>query len=62
MATDLKQQRRLKFQGVFEKLRDELVDYLKAERMPAEAVEWYRRVSRLSYSCVRCSHKAEPRF
>ena len=44
MATDLKQQRRLKFQGVFEKLRDELVDHLKGENMPAEAVEWYRRV------------------
>jgi len=28
---------------VFEKLRDELVDHLKGENMPTEAVEWYRR-------------------
>ena len=43
-TTDPKQQRREKFQGVFEKLRDELVDYLKGENMPTEAIEWYRRV------------------
>ncbi|KAH0835750.1 farnesyl-diphosphate synthase [Lanmaoa asiatica] len=40
---DLKQQRRRKFEGVFERLRDELVDHMKGENMPAEAVEWYRR-------------------
>lgn len=48
-TTDLKQQRRRKFEEVFERLRDELVDHMKAENMPPEAVEWYRRV-RLSLS------------
>ncbi|KAG8215890.1 farnesyl-diphosphate synthase [Butyriboletus roseoflavus] len=44
MATiDLKQQRRRKFEEVFERLRDDLVDHMKAENMPTEAVEWYRR-------------------
>ncbi|KAG6380014.1 farnesyl-diphosphate synthase [Boletus reticuloceps] len=42
MATD-KQERRQKFEGVFAKLRDDLVDRLKGENMPPEAVEWYRR-------------------
>ena len=45
MTTDLKKQRRQKFEDVFAKLRDDLVDHLKGENMPAEAVEWYRRVS-----------------
>ena len=43
-TTDLKDQQRQKFEGVFENLRDELVDHLKRENMPIEAVEWYRRV------------------
>jgi len=43
-TTDLKAQQRRKFEGVFEKVRDELVDHLKGENMPAEAVAWYRRV------------------
>ncbi|KAI9462122.1 farnesyl-diphosphate synthase [Boletus coccyginus] len=43
MTTDLKAQQRRKFLGVFEELRDELVDHLKWENMPTEAVEWYRR-------------------
>ncbi|KAF8129027.1 farnesyl-diphosphate synthase [Boletus edulis] len=42
MATD-KQERRQKFEGVFAKLRDDLVDRLKGENMPPESVEWYRR-------------------
>ena len=45
MTTDLKKQRRQKFEGVFAKLRDDLVDHLKGENMPTEAVEWYHRVS-----------------
>ena len=45
MATDPKQERRRRFQGVFEKLREELIDHLKGENMPSEAVEWYHRVS-----------------
>ena len=45
MTTDLKKQRRQKFEGVFSKLRDDLVDHLEGENMPIEAVEWYRRVS-----------------
>jgi hypothetical protein len=37
-------QPRRKFEGVFETLRDELLDHLKGENMPDEAVEWFRRV------------------
>jgi hypothetical protein len=43
-TTDLKAQQRRKFEGVFETLRDELLDHLKGENMPDEAVEWFRRV------------------
>lgn len=43
-TTNLKAQQRRKFEGVFTTLRDELLDHLKGEKMPAEAVEWFRRV------------------
>ena len=43
-TTDLKAQQRRKFEGVFKTLRDELLDHLKGENMPAEGVEWFRRV------------------
>ena len=42
---DIKKARREKFENVFEKIRDELVNHLKGEGMPDEAVEWYRQVS-----------------
>jgi len=45
---DMKKARREKFQNVFEKIRDELVNHLKGEGMPVEAVEWYRKVGFLS--------------
>ena len=35
---------RIKFEGVFEKIRDELVDGLAKKGMPSEAIEWYRNV------------------
>ena len=44
VTTDRKAQQRRKFERVFETLRDELVGHLKEENMPAEAVEWFRRV------------------
>jgi hypothetical protein len=43
-TTAVKAQQRQKFEGVFKTLRDELLDHLKGENMPAEAVEWFRRV------------------
>ena len=44
MATDPKQERRRKFQDVFAKLRDDLLEHMHHENMPTEAVEWYHRV------------------
>jgi len=66
-TTDLKAQQRRKFEGVFEKLRNELVDHLKGENMPTEAVEWYRRVGlswRSHHRCVLIDRwrEAEPRL
>ncbi|KAN0078395.1 Isoprenoid synthase domain containing protein [Tylopilus felleus] len=43
MATDPKQERRRKFQDVFAKLRDDLLEHMHHENMPTEAVEWYHR-------------------
>lgn len=37
---------RAKFEGVFDTIADELLAYLKGEGMPADAVEWYKKVSR----------------
>lgn len=39
-----KAERRAKFEGVFVKIRDELVEHFAGEGMPEEAVEWYRNV------------------
>ena len=43
MAT-LKAARRAKFEAVFVKIRDELIEHFSGEGMPQEAVEWYRNV------------------
>ncbi|KAG9312593.1 farnesyl-diphosphate synthase [Chiua virens] len=43
MSNDLKAQKRRKFEGVYEQLRLELVNHMKTENMPLDAVEWYRR-------------------
>lgn len=36
---------RERFLGVWAPLRDELVAYLEGEKMPADAVAWFKRVS-----------------
>ena len=36
--------RRAKFEAVFSKIRDELIEHFAGEGMPQEAVEWYRNV------------------
>lgn len=36
-----------KFLSVWPSLRDELVDYVKGEKMPKDAVDWFRSVSSL---------------
>ena len=36
---------RAKFEGVFAAIREELLQHFAGEGMPAEAVEWYRKVS-----------------
>lgn len=43
MAT-AKAARRAKFEAVFSKIRDELIEHFAGEGMPQEAVEWYRNV------------------
>ncbi|KAH9850535.1 farnesyl-diphosphate synthase [Lenzites betulinus] len=40
---DAKAQKRARFEGVFNTLRDELLAYLRQEGMPQDAVDWYRR-------------------
>ncbi|KAI6122595.1 hypothetical protein EV401DRAFT_1330726 [Pisolithus croceorrhizus] len=42
-ALDAKQQKRARFQRVFDTIRDELVEHMRSENMPQEAVEWYKR-------------------
>ncbi|KAF9032431.1 isoprenoid synthase domain-containing protein [Panaeolus papilionaceus] len=42
MSAEQKAARRAKFEGVFEKIRDELIEHIKGEGMPEEAVEWYK--------------------
>lgn len=36
---------RARFEGVFDTIAEELLDYLKQNGMPAEAVQWYKDVS-----------------
>jgi farnesyl diphosphate synthase len=43
MAT-AKAERRAKFEAVFSKIRDELIEHFSGEGMPQEAIEWYRNV------------------
>ncbi|KAH7886779.1 isoprenoid synthase domain-containing protein [Phlebopus sp. FC_14] len=42
-ALDAKQQRRKKFEDVFPRIRDGLIEHMNGEKMPKEAVEWYHR-------------------
>ena len=39
-----KAQKRQKFEDVFSKLREELLDHLKQEGMPEDVVAWFKRV------------------
>ncbi|KAF8970855.1 isoprenoid synthase domain-containing protein [Flammula alnicola] len=41
-SPEAKAARRAKFEDAFAKIRDELVEHITGEGMPAEAVEWYR--------------------
>ncbi|KAF5313865.1 hypothetical protein D9619_013090 [Psilocybe cf. subviscida] len=41
-TSEAKAARRARFEGVFAKIRDELLEHFAGEKMPAEAVEWYR--------------------
>ena len=40
--------RHAKFEGVFTKIKDELIEHFSGEGMPQEAVDWYRNVCTLS--------------
>ncbi len=44
-TSEAKKAARDKFEAVFEKIRDELVNHLAQNGMPSEAIEWYRNVS-----------------
>lgn len=41
-----KARRRAKFEAVFETIREELLDHFAGQKMPVEAVDWYRNVSK----------------
>ena len=41
---DVKAIRRAKFEAIFVKIRDELLEHFTREGMPPEAIEWYRNV------------------
>ena len=41
-----KAEKRAKFEQVFTVIRDELVDYFKAQGMPQDAVAWFTKVRR----------------
>jgi len=49
MATADKASRRAKFEGVFAKIRDELIKHFAGQGMPQDAVEWYRNVRAVFY-------------
>lgn len=40
----ISQSSRDRFLGVWPQLRDELVEYMKGEKMPADAVSWFKKV------------------
>lgn len=42
-AVDAKQAKRQRFEGVFSRIVEELLDYLKSQSMPEEAIDWYKR-------------------
>jgi farnesyl diphosphate synthase len=44
--------RRAKFEAVFSKIRDELIEHFSGEGMPQDAVEWYRNVRSSVYPCL----------
>lgn len=39
-----KADKRAKFEGVFNTIRDELVGYIKAQNVPQDAVDWFTQV------------------
>lgn len=43
---------RKKFEGAWEVIRAELLEYFRAEGMPNDAIEWYNRVN-IIYMCAR---------
>ena len=47
-----KAEKRAKFDHVFNVIRDELVDYIKAQNVPTDAVEWYTRVSPVAVAAI----------
>lgn len=49
---DQKDARRARFENVFAKIRDELIEHFKKEGMPSEAVEWYTNVGVFPFQLV----------
>ncbi len=46
MSTD-KAARRVRFEGAWKVIKQELLDYITGKGMPKDAIEWYERVSEL---------------
>ena len=51
-SSEAKQLARHKFEGAWVVIRDELIAHFKAQNMPVDATEWYKRVSSLDKSPI----------
>jgi hypothetical protein len=58
-TSETKAARRAKFDGVFTKIRDELVEHFAGQGMPAEAIEWYRNVRFLCWNAKIRSQRSD---
>lgn len=56
---DVKQLRRSKFEDVFVKIRDELIEHFSNEGMPPEAIEWYQNVRSFFYSTKKLANESK---
>lgn len=51
---DAKALKRTRFTDVFNTIRDEVLEYVKAQNVPADALEWFKKV-RVVFCCVTSS-------
>ena len=51
-STAPKAARRQRFESIFPIIAYELLEYIKGESMPKDAIEWYEKVGQLSTLCM----------